>query len=104
MRALASLTDLLTHEISILDDAAVGLELRVGPADVTQSMPHRVLFDERTFSTFLVYWGSGPELELSILLPVEGVPGVRDPLTGDRSGARATRGIRPPDVCGPRRR
>jgi hypothetical protein len=88
LRALASLTDLLTHEISILDDAAVGLELRVGSGDVTQSMPHRVLFDERTFSTFLVYWGSGPELEMSILLPVEGVPGVRDPLTGDRSGAR----------------
>ena len=88
LRALASLTDLLTHDISILDDAAVGLELRVGSEDVMPSMPHRVLFDERTFSTFLVYWGSGPELELSILLPVEGVPGVRDPLTGDRSGAR----------------
>jgi len=86
--ALASLTELLTHEISILDDAAVGLELRVGSGDVTQSMPHRVLFDERTFSTFLVYWGSGPELAISILLPVEGVPGVRDPLAGGRSGAR----------------
>ena len=59
LRALASLTALLTHDISILDDAAVGLELRVGPADVTRSMPHRLLFDERTFSTFLVYWGSG---------------------------------------------
>src|SRR5947208_3103322 len=46
LRAVASLTDLLTHEISILDDAGVGLELRVGPKDVTQSLPHRVLFDE----------------------------------------------------------
>jgi hypothetical protein len=88
LRALASLTDLLTHEISVLDDAAVGLTLRVGSDDVTGSLPHRVLFDERTFSTFLVYWGSGSELELSILLPVEGVPGVRDALAGARSGAR----------------
>jgi hypothetical protein len=88
LRALGSLTDLFTHEISILDDAAVGLGLQVESADVTLSMPHRVLFDERTFSTYLVYWGSGSELELSILLPVEGVPGVRDPLTGHRSGAR----------------
>jgi hypothetical protein len=87
LRALASLTDLLTHEISTLDDAAVGLALRVGADEVTESLPHRVLFDERTFSTFLVYWGSGGDLELSIVLPVEGVPGVRDPLAGARSRA-----------------
>ena len=50
--------DLLTDDISILDDAAVGLELRVGRGTMTTSMPHRVLFDERTFSTYLVYWGA----------------------------------------------
>lgn len=89
LRALGSLADLLTHEISILDAAAVGLALQVGTRDVTQSLPHRVLFDERTFSTFLVYWGSGEdEFEISIVLPIEGVPGVRDPLTGGRSSAR----------------
>jgi hypothetical protein len=88
LRALRSLTDLLTHDISILDDAGVGLQLQVGPLDVTQSLPHRVLFDDKTFSTFLVYWGSGDDLEMTIVLPVEGVPGVRDPLTGGRNGAR----------------
>ena len=59
-----SLTDLLTHDIAILDDAAVGLELHLGSRDVTRSLPHRVLFDDRTFSTFLVYWGSGGDLEI----------------------------------------
>ena len=44
LRALASLTDLLTHEISILDDAAVGLELRVGSAgrDAVDAAPRPV--------------------------------------------------------------
>src|SRR4051812_258918 len=87
LRALASLTDLLTDNVVILDDAAVGLELHVGPRDVTASTPHRVLFDDRTFSTFLVYSGSGSELEISILLPVEGLPGVRDPLKDERRRA-----------------
>ena len=57
LRALASLADLLTHDISILDDAAVGSSCAVGSDDVTHAMPHRMLFDERTFATFLVYWG-----------------------------------------------
>ncbi len=87
LRALASMTDLLTDGIAILDDAAVGLELRIGPLDVTRSLPHRVLFDDKTFATFLVYSGSGGDLEVTILLPVEGVPGVRDPLEGKRGGA-----------------
>jgi hypothetical protein len=87
LRALSTLTDLLTHDIAILDDTAVGLELHVGSRDVTRSLPHRVLFDDRTFSTFLVYSGSGGDLEISMLLPVDGVPGVRDPLAGSRGGA-----------------
>ena len=86
-RALAALADLLTHDTAILDDAAVGLELHIGLRDVTGSLPHRVLFDDRTFSTFLVYSGSGGDLAISMLLTVEGVPGVRDPLAGSRSGA-----------------
>ena len=64
LRALASLTDLLTHDISILDDAAVGLELRVGSEDVTPSMPHRVLFDETHVLDVPRVLGLGPELEL----------------------------------------
>ena len=55
--ALGAVRDLLSDDVSLLDDAGVGLALRVGAADVTTTLPHRLLFDERTFSTYLVYWG-----------------------------------------------
>ncbi len=89
MQALIPLSDLLAHEISILDEAAVGLTLRVGTRDVTRSLPHRLLFDGRTFSTYLVYWSDAASdaLEMSLLLPIEGVPLVHDLLTGARIGA-----------------
>jgi hypothetical protein len=88
-RALTPLADLLTHEISILDEQVIGLTLKASALDVTASLRHRLLFDGRTFSTYLVYWGdSSPEaLEMSLTLPVEGVPGVHDLVTGARASA-----------------
>jgi hypothetical protein len=84
LRTLTPLGDLLTHEISILDEQGVGLALTAAARDVTASLRHRVLFDNRTFSTYLVYWGTAsPEpLEIALTLPVEGVPGVHDLVTG----------------------
>jgi hypothetical protein len=88
-RALAQIADLLTGEITALDPAGVGLALRRGGAEVTASLPHRLLFNEHTFATYLVYWGAAASdpLQMTLVLPVEGVPGVHDVLTGARSGA-----------------
>ncbi len=84
LRRLTPLAELLTHEISILDEQGVGLALTTAGPDVTASVRHRLLFDDRTFSTYLVYWGaaSPAPLEISLTLPVEGVPGVHDLTTG----------------------
>jgi len=89
LRALGAVRDLLADDMSILDAAGVGLALRVGTNDVTAALPYRLLFDERTFSTYLVYWGeAGPDpLQITLVLPVEGVPGVHDLTTGARSAA-----------------
>src|SRR5258705_11498590 len=57
LRALGSLADLLAHEVSILDPVGVSLSLTRGTQDVTGSLRTRLLFDERTFSTYLLYWG-----------------------------------------------
>ena len=91
LRALTPLADLLTHETSILDEQGVGLTLTAAARDVTRSVPHRLLFDDRTFSTYLVYWGApSPEpLGISLTLPVEGVPGVHDLQTGAHASAAA---------------
>jgi hypothetical protein len=94
LRGLSPLTTLLTNQTEPLDERAIGLTLKtagdeVSERDVTASVRHRVLFDTRTFSTFLVYWGeAGPvPLRVSLTLPVEGVPGIRDLLTGGRPSA-----------------
>src|SRR5207237_6911400 len=89
LRALIPIADLLTDEISVLDPAVAGLSLHVGAEDVTASLPHRLLFDGKTFATYLVYWGDpGPQaLRMTLVLPVEGVPGVHDLIAGARSSA-----------------
>ena len=87
--ALSQIADLMTGDITILDPAGVNLSLRSRGVDVTASLPHRLLFNERTFATYLVYWGAASldPLQMTLVLPVEGVPGVHDVLTGARAGA-----------------
>src|SRR6185312_13588197 len=77
LRALLPVSDLLVDEISILDPAVAGLSLHAGAAEVTQTLPHKLLFDGKTFATYLVYWGeaAADPLRMSLVLPVEGVPG-----------------------------
>jgi hypothetical protein len=88
LRSLTPLSALMTHPLSAIDSAGVGLKLTVGQEDVTTRLRHRLLFDTRTFSTYLIYWGeAGSEpLGFSLTLPVEGRPGVHDLLTGTRPG------------------
>jgi len=89
VRTLTPLSELLADDISILDERGVGLTLTVASRDVTESLRHRLLFDERTFSTYLLYWGNSADdpLEMTLTLPVEGVPGVHDLSTGTKTSA-----------------
>ncbi|HKB09707.1 MAG TPA: hypothetical protein VKD69_03595 [Vicinamibacterales bacterium] len=89
LHALFPVSDLLVDDISVLDPEVAGLALRVGATEVTRTLPHRLLFDGKTFATYLVYSGdAGAEpLQISIVLPVEGVPGVHDLLAGARTSA-----------------
>ena len=86
IRLLSPLSSLLTHPISTLDAAAVGLRLTIAQADVVGTVRHRLLFDTRTFSTLLAYWGEAGAVPLgvSLTLAVEGEPGIHDVLTGAR--------------------
>ena len=44
------------------------------------TIPHRLLFDNQTFGTFLAYWGDrrAEPLDVSIRLTIEGTPVVQD--------------------------
>jgi hypothetical protein len=81
---LAPLAPLLAGDISAIDPPAVRLSLSLSGRDVTASVRHRLLFDNRTFATYLVYWGesSSALLQVTLTLPVEGEPVVH---TLDRS-------------------
>ena len=91
VRALVPVSDLLVDEVSILDPVVAGLSLHAGLTDVTQTLPHKLLFDGKTFATYLVYWGeaAAEPLRMSLILPVEGVPGVHDLIAGARTSAAA---------------
>jgi hypothetical protein len=86
LRALAPLAPLMTGDVTELDPKAATLSLNAGGRDVTSTVRHRLLFEERTFATYLVY-GSEPSserLDVSLTLPVEGVPAVYRLLDGSR--------------------
>jgi hypothetical protein len=78
LRALAPLATLMAGEVSVLDPAAASLRLSVDGRDVTSSLRHRLLFDGRTFATYLAYRAdaSPDSLHVTLTLPVEGVPAV----------------------------
>jgi len=85
LRALAPLTPLLTHQISVLDDEGASMTMMRGNDDVTRSVHHRLLFDTETFSTFLAYWSdrSADTLSISLRLAIDGTPRVLDVATGE---------------------
>ena len=87
LRALSPLASVVSHDLSVLEPDAVGLRLVIGSREVTGTLRHRVLFDTKTFSTLLVYWGEpGVEpLVVSMRVPVEGTPAVVDLQTGGRA-------------------
>jgi hypothetical protein len=79
LRALAPIASLMTGDVTPLNPAAVSLSLTHAGRNVTSTLRHRLLFEERRFATYLVYWSdSSPDpLDVSLSLPVEGVPAVR---------------------------
>lgn len=100
VRALTPVSDLLGDEIETLDPVAVNLTLFQGTRDVRASVAHRVLFDQKTFSTYLIYDGaaSTQSVQVALRLPIDGVPDVIDVIEGRKSPAtgyvRDTEGAR----------
>ena len=98
LRRLAPVAPLLAGEITPLESSSAGLTLTLDGRDVTSSLRHRLLFDNRTFATYLVYWGdaSPSPLDVSLTLPVEGEPALHR--LSDGSKLRATGYSRNPET------
>jgi len=58
--------DLHGGALVALDERATGLRLSRGGADVTATLPHRLLFSTSTFATFLIYGGAADERPLDV--------------------------------------
>jgi hypothetical protein len=110
LQAAVSVAALLTHDVTILDASGASLQLSVGGAD-TSTIPHRLLFDNQTFGTFLAYWGDrrAEPLDVSIRLTIEGTPVVMDLMAGaeravegfSRDASTRTTRLRAPLTGGP---
>jgi hypothetical protein len=87
LRAVDQVKDVLTSEIVPLEDGAARLKLAVGGEDVTASLPHVLLYNLDTFSTYLVYRGApGASGRLAVELgdPTGRKPILRDALSAKR--------------------
>jgi hypothetical protein len=89
LAGLAPLKNLLTGDLQPLDEAAVRVSLTADGRDITAGVRHRLLFDTRTFSTYLLYWGepAPAPMRVTLTLPIEGRPGIRDLVAGARPAA-----------------
>jgi hypothetical protein len=76
----------MNGEISILDPDAAALHLTLDGRAVERELQHRLLFDNRTFATYLACWGDAAAglLHVSLTLAVEGRPAARELESGER--------------------
>jgi hypothetical protein len=86
LASLGPLAPLIRGEASVLDASGASLRISVDGQDATARVRHRLLFEGRTFATYLAYWSepSAPPLDISLTLPMEGVPAVHRLVDGTR--------------------
>jgi hypothetical protein len=95
LRSVAALKDVLAGEVVALDERASSLELTVGGLDVTATVPHRLLYNNTTFATYLAFWAperAGERLDVKLRLASAATLVVRDAVSATTlKGADATR-------------
>ncbi len=81
LKAAAALKDILAGEVVALDERASALALTIGGQDASTTVPHRLLYNNTTFATYLAFWAperAGERLEVTLRLASAGTPVVRD--------------------------
>jgi len=88
LKALAAIPSLLSPAVAAMDDEGNDLKLTAGNADVSSRLEHRLLFDNRTFATYLALpVGTSSALEVSVRLTAEAQPVIYDLASGQRRNA-----------------
>lgn len=81
LRSAVPLKDILGGEVVTLDELASSLALTMGGQNVNATLPHRLLYNNTTFATYLAYWAPdrvGQRIEVTLRLASAGTPVVRD--------------------------
>jgi hypothetical protein len=95
LKAAAALKDVLSGDVVALDERASSLALTVGGRDAAATVPHRLLYNNTTFATYLAFWAperAGERLEVTLRLASAGTPVVRDAVSAiTLKGADTTR-------------
>ncbi len=90
LRVLATVPQLLLPNVVTMDDEGSDLTLTSAGDSVAARLPHRLLFDDRTFATYLALpHGTSAPLDVALRLTADAQPLVYDLGTGARRGAEA---------------
>ncbi|HEX5473803.1 MAG TPA: hypothetical protein VFX12_03990 [Vicinamibacterales bacterium] len=92
LKALRPMAPLLAGDADALDAASSSLRLSAGGADAA-SIPHRLLFENGAFGTYLFYRApvSSEPMVVSVNVPVEGTPMIVDLERGTETAAAGYR-------------
>jgi hypothetical protein len=91
--ALRPLAALLTGNVDAIESDATVLRITAPGSGAPVQVPHRLLFDNNTFGTYLVYRAEpgGDPLEVSVTVPSGGTPVIADLVRGSRTPAAGYR-------------
>jgi hypothetical protein len=91
--ALRPLRSLLSGQVNAIDAGASSLKLSAQGEDVTAQVPYRLLFENRTFGTYLFYRSeeNRAPLDVTLNVPIEGTPIVVDLGRGTQAPAAGYR-------------
>jgi len=87
--ALRALAPLLSGEVDAIDPGASSLRLTAQGQDVSAQVPHRLLFENRTFGMYLFYRAeeNATPLDVTLTVPIEGTAIVVDLSRGRQTPA-----------------
>jgi hypothetical protein len=81
--AAARIADLVTGDLVGLDERTADLRILREGADVTVSVPHRLVYSPAGVERYLVYWSDRGAVEVEATIANASTPMIRDSLTGE---------------------
>ena len=90
LKTLASTPMVLSRSVAPMDDPGSALQLTANGSNVADRLAHRLLFDDRTFATYLALPdGTASPVDVAVRLTIDAQPVIYDLVSGERTTAEA---------------